>query len=84
MTLRRDLISIIIISAIAFAPSLFISRMSNELLNSGVPNLISSVVTLALSGLIALSIYLLLGYRLQIAPITSVGDSVRKRLSRGN
>jgi putative peptidoglycan lipid II flippase len=84
MSLRRDLISIIVVSAIAFAPSLLISRISNDLLNSGVPNLISSVVTLVISGLVAMPIYLVLGYRLQITPITSVGGSVRKRLSKGN
>ena len=82
MTLRRDLISIIIISAIAFAPSLFISRMSNELLNSGAPNLISSVFTLALSGLIALPIYLVLGYRLHVEAIVVIGNSILNRVPK--
>ena len=80
LMLRSDLFSIIVISAIAFAPSLLISGIANNHINSGVPNLLSSAVTLAISGAVALPIYLLLGFRLRVDSIMIIGESILKRL----
>ena len=79
MTLRRDVITISFISAISFAPSLVISPLVRDQLNSGSPNLVTSVITLALSGAIALPIYFGLGYQLKVTPITFAADAVSKR-----
>ena len=82
ITLRKDVISIVIISAVAFAPGLLVARLIETLMNSGSPNLLSSVVTLALSAIIALPIYFGLGYRFKITPITFTADTLRKRFAK--
>jgi len=82
ITLRKDVISIVIISAVAFAPGLLVARLIETLMNSGSPNLLSSVVTLVLSAVIALPIYFGLGYRFKITPITFAADTLRKRISK--
>lgn len=82
ITLRKDVISIVIISGVAFAPSLLVARLIENLMNSGSPNLLSSVVTLALSSAIALSLYFGLGYRFEVAPITFAADTLRKRFAK--
>ena len=79
MNLRRDVVTLTIISAIAFAPSLLISSIVEQQFNSGVPNLVTSTMTLALSGLIALPIYFGLGLRLKVAPIEFVSDAMKNR-----
>jgi hypothetical protein len=79
MNLRRDVVTLTIISAIAFAPSLLISSIVEQQFNSGVPNLVTSTMTLALSGLIALPIYFGLGLRLKVAPIEFVSDAIKNR-----
>ncbi|CAB4739889.1 MAG: murein biosynthesis integral membrane protein MurJ [Actinobacteria bacterium] len=80
--LRKDVTAIVIISAVAFAPSLLVARLIETLMNSGSPNLLSSVVTLALSAVIALPIYFGLGYRFEVAPITFAADTLRKRFAK--
>jgi putative peptidoglycan lipid II flippase len=82
ITLKKDLIAIVIISAVAFAPGLLVARLVEALLNSGSPNLVTSVVTLALSAVIALPIYFGLGYRFKITPITFAADRLRKRFAK--
>ena len=82
MKLGRDVISIFLISAIAFTPSLLISYFATNLLTSGAPNLFSSSVTLLLSGAIALLIYFGLGYRFEVKPITFAAELIRKRISK--
>ena len=82
ITLRKDVISIVIISAVAFAPGLLVARLIETLMNSGSPNLLSSVVTLVLSAVVALPIYFGLGYRFKITPITFAADTVRKRFAK--
>jgi hypothetical protein len=47
--------------------------------NSGSPNLITSAMTLAMSGVIALPIYFGLGLRLKVAPIEFVSDAIKNR-----
>jgi peptidoglycan biosynthesis protein MviN/MurJ (putative lipid II flippase) len=79
MHLRRDVITLTIISAIAFFPSLLATPLIQDRLNSGSPNLLTSVVTLVLSGVIALPIYFGLGLRLKVAPIRFAVDTARKR-----
>ncbi len=82
ITLRKDVISIVIISAVAFAPGLLVAQLIETLMNSGSPNLLSSVVTLVLSAVIALPIYFGLGYRFKITPITFAADTLRKRFAK--
>jgi putative peptidoglycan lipid II flippase len=82
MTLKQDLIAIVVISAVAFAPGFLISNILEKHLNAGVPNLITSFLTLAISGVIALPIYVAIGYRLKVAPIISAADSFKKRLAK--
>ncbi|CAB4344226.1 MAG: murein biosynthesis integral membrane protein MurJ [Actinobacteria bacterium] len=82
ITLRKDVISIVIISAVAFAPGLLVAQLIETLMNSGSPNLLSSVVTLVLSAVIAMPIYFGLGYRFKITPITFAADALRKRFAK--
>jgi len=82
MTLKQDLIAIVVISAVAFAPGFLISNILEKHLNAGVPNLITSFLTLAISGVIALPIYVAIGYRLKVTPIISAADSFKKRLAK--
>jgi putative peptidoglycan lipid II flippase len=80
MTLKRELISIIGISAVALAPCLFVYGFLENLLNAGEPNLITSLLALIVSGVIALPIYAGLGYRLKVSSIIFAVDSIKKRL----
>ena len=82
MKLKSEVISIMVISAVAFAPSFFISNVVNDLLNSGIPNLLTSVVALFLGGAAALPIYFGLGYRFKVSAITFAADVVKKRVAR--
>jgi hypothetical protein len=76
--IRKELISIIFISAVAFAPCLLISGFLENLLNSGEPNAITSLLTLVITGVIALPIYAGLGYRLKVSSIIFAADSLKK------
>lgn len=82
MTLKRDLAAIFFISALSFAPSLLMANRIEALLNSGEPNLVTSLLSLVLSGAVALPIYVSLGYRLQVAPIIYAGDLLKKRFTK--
>jgi peptidoglycan biosynthesis protein MviN/MurJ (putative lipid II flippase) len=79
MHLRRDVITLTFISAIAFFPSLLVTQLIKAHFNSGSPNLITSVMALAVSGVIALPIYFGLGLRLKVAPIEFVSDALKNR-----
>jgi putative peptidoglycan lipid II flippase len=79
MHLRRDVITLTFISAIAFLPSVLITLLIKDHFNSGSPNLITSAMTLAMSGVIALPIYFGLGLRLKVAPIEFVSDAMKNR-----
>jgi peptidoglycan biosynthesis protein MviN/MurJ (putative lipid II flippase) len=79
MHLRRDVITLTFISAIAFLPSVLITLLIKDHFNSGSPNLITSAMTLAMSGVIALPIYFGLGLRLKVAPIEFVSDAIKNR-----
>jgi putative peptidoglycan lipid II flippase len=78
LTIRRELISILLISAIAFVPGFLISN----LLNSDSPNLASSLLALLLAGAIAIPIYLGIGYQLKVASIVSATDLLKKKLAK--
>jgi putative peptidoglycan lipid II flippase len=82
LRIRRELISILIISAIAFLPGLLISNQLENLLNSGEPNALTSLLTLVMAGVIALPIYAGLGYRLKVSSIIFAADSLKKRLAK--
>ena len=82
VTLRRELISILLISAIAFVPGLFISNVLENLLNAGEPNLITSLLALIVSGVIAMPIYAGLGYALKVSSILAVAVSLKKKLAK--
>jgi hypothetical protein len=79
LTIRRELISILLISAIAFVPGFLISN----LLNSDSPNLASSLLALLLAGAIAIPIYLGIGYQLKVASIVSATDLLKKKMAKG-
>jgi len=82
LSLKKDVITIAVISAIAFAPSLLVAPVLENLLNIESPNLLTSLVTLAVSGAIALPIYFGLGNRLGVAPIVFASDFIRKRIAK--
>lgn len=82
MTLKRDLAAIFFISALSFAPSLLIANCIEALLNSGEPNLVTSLLSLVLSGAFALPIYVGLGYRLKVPPVIYAGDLLKKRFTK--
>ena len=82
LILGRNVVLITVISVIAFAPSIGITYLVEQSIGKGSATLISSAVALAISGILASIIYLGLGYRLKIAPVTLLGDSLRKRISR--
>jgi putative peptidoglycan lipid II flippase len=82
MALRRDLVSIIFISAVSLAPSLVVSNLVKHFINSGSPNLVSSLITLVLSGAVATPIYIGIGYRLKVTPIIFAGDLLKKKFAK--
>ena len=82
MNIRKELISILLISALAFVPGLFISPLIENLLNLNEPNAISSLLALVISGVIALPIYAGIGYRLKVSSIIFATDSIKKKLAK--
>lgn len=82
MNIRKELISILLISALAFVPGLFISPLIENLLNLNEPNAISSLLGLVISGVIALPIYAGIGYRLKVSSIIFATDSIKKKLAK--
>ena len=83
LSLRKELLSILLISFIAFAPGLLISSQLESLLNSGAPNAMTSVLTLVVAGAIALPIFLGIGYALKVSSILAVAASLKKKLAKG-
>ena len=82
LSLRKELLSILLISFIAFAPGLLISSQLESLLNSGAPNAMTSVLTLVVAGAIALPIFLGIGYALKVSSILAVAASVKRKLAK--
>jgi putative peptidoglycan lipid II flippase len=82
LKLRREITSIALISAVAFAPSLLVASLVQNQLNAGSQNLLTSVVTLLLCAAIAVPIYFGLGYRFKVAPITFAADLIRKKINK--
>jgi putative peptidoglycan lipid II flippase len=82
MNIRKELISILLISALAFVPGLFISPLIENLLNLNEPNAISSLLALVISGVIALPIYAGIGYQLKVSSIIFATDSIKKKLAK--
>jgi putative peptidoglycan lipid II flippase len=82
LNIRKELLSILFISFIAFAPGLLISSTLESLLNSGVPNAFTSLLTLVVAGAIALPIFLGLGYVLKVSSILAVAASVKRKLAK--
>ena len=80
LNIRKELVSIIFISFIAFAPGLIISSPLENLLNLGAPNAFSSLLTLVVAGVIALPIFLGIGYALKVSSILAVTASLKKKL----
>ena len=83
LSIRKELLSILLISFIAFAPGLLISSQLESLLNSGAPNAMTSVLTLVVAGAIALPIFLGIGYALKVSSILAVAASLKKKLAKG-
>ena len=82
LSLRKELLSILLISFIAFAPGLLISSQLESLLNSGAPNAFTSLLTLVVAGAIALPIFLGIGYALKVSSILAVAASLKKKLAK--
>ncbi len=82
LSIRKELISILIISAIAFAPCLLIANLLAHLFNSGEPNALTSLLTLVIAGLFALPMYAGLGYRLKVSSIIFAANSLKKKLAK--
>jgi putative peptidoglycan lipid II flippase len=82
LNIRKELLSILLISFIAFAPGLLISSQSESLLNSGAPNAFTSLLTLVVTGAIALPIFLGIGYVLKVSSILAVAASVKRKLAK--
>ena len=82
LSIRKELLSILLISFIAFAPGLLISSQLESLLNSGAPNAMTSLLTLVVAGAIALPIFLGIGYALKVSSILAVAASLKKKLAK--
>lgn len=82
LNIRKELVLIIFISVIAFAPSLLISSQLENLLNLGAPNAFTSLLALVVTGVIALPIFLGIGYALKVSSILSVAASLKKKLAK--
>ena len=82
LNIRKELLSILLISFIAFAPGLLISSQLESLLNSGAPNAFTSLLTLVVAGAIALPIFLGIGYALKVSSILAVAASLKKKLAK--
>lgn len=82
LDIRKELLSIIFISGIAFAPSLLISSQLESLLNSGAPNAFTSLLALVVAGVIALPIFLGIGYVLKVSSILAVAASIKRKFAK--
>jgi putative peptidoglycan lipid II flippase len=82
LNIRRELISVVFISALAFVPGLFVSGFLENFLNSGEPSAITSLLTLVIAGLIALPIFIGIGYGLKVSSIISAADSLKRRFAK--
>lgn len=82
LNIRKELLSILLISFIAFAPGLLISSQLESLLNSGAPNAFTSMLTLVVAGAVALPIFLGIGYVLKVSSILAVAASLKKKLAK--
>ena len=82
LNIRRELLSVLFISALAFVPGLFISGVLENLFNSGEPNAITSLLTLVIAGVIALPIFIGIGYGLKVSSIISVADSFKRKFAK--
>ena len=82
LNIRKELLSILLISFIAFAPGLLISSQLESLLNSGAPNAFTSLLTLVVAGAIALPIFLGIGYALKVSSILALAASVKRKLAK--
>ena len=82
LSIRKELLSILLISFIAFAPGLLISSQLESLLNSGAPNALTSLLTLVVAGAIALPIFVGIGYALKVSSILAVAASLKKKLAK--
>jgi len=82
LSIRKELLSILLISFFAFTPGLLISSQLESLLNSGAPNALTSLLTLVVAGAIALPIFLGIGYALKVSSILAVAASLKKKLAK--
>ena len=82
LNIRKELVSIMFISLIAFAPSLLISSQLDSLLNSGTPNALTSLLALVVAGVMALPIFLSIGYALKVSSILALAASLKKKLAK--
>jgi putative peptidoglycan lipid II flippase len=82
LNVRRELASVVFISALAFVPGLFISGVLENSLNSGEPSALTSLLTLVLTGVIALPIFIGIGYGLKVSSVISAADSLKRRFAK--
>ncbi len=82
LNIRKELVSILFISFTAFAPGLLISSQIESLLNAGAPNALTSLLTLVVVGVIALPIFLGIGYVLKVSSILALAASLKKKFAK--
>ncbi len=82
LKIRKELVSILFISFTAFAPGLLISSQIESLLNAGAPNALTSLLTLVVVGVIALPIFLGIGYVLKVSSILALAASLKKKFAK--
>jgi hypothetical protein len=63
-------------------PGLFISGFLENTLNSGEPNALTSLLTLIINGVIALPIFVGIGYGLKVNSITTAVASLKRRFAK--
>ena len=78
----KELWQIVLASIVALAPSTLFSLQMPKLLNDGVPNFFTSFVTLALSGIVALILFVVLGNRLRISAIVLLTNRMKQKLAK--
>jgi ABC-type bacteriocin/lantibiotic exporter with double-glycine peptidase domain len=82
LNIRRELVSVLFISALAFVPGLFISGFLENLLNSGEPSALTSLLTLVIAGVIALPLFIGIGFGLKVSSIISASDSLKRKIAK--
>jgi hypothetical protein len=63
-------------------PGLFVSGFLENFLNSGEPSALTSLLTLIFAGIIALPIFVGIGYGLKVGSIITAAGSLKRRFAK--